>query len=150
MGAVCEKGGRGAELTRSYWAPGTRKLKFFKLLKHLAYRAHLIYNSLTTLECVSPESREVSILYEQANCPVLLSLLGGLPICEWKKKQLLVIFFPFPLTVTVRERWFSFSINLLPHLLLPLRSPVHHPLPSSLYLPFSRSVPFNRSSFVGS
>lgn len=126
------------------------KLKFKKKMpKHLAYRAHLIYNSLTTLECVSPESREVSILYEQVNCPVLLSLVGGLPIIrEQKKKSAFSIFWFLPCTSSKRKVvLLSFNLLSISFLVAHLL----HPLPSPLYLSFSLSAPLlNRSSFVGS
>lgn len=97
-----------------------RKLKFFKLPKHIACRVQLIYNSLTILERVRPELQEVSILYEQTKCPIFLSPLSGLPICE--KKSTLRDFFS-PLTATVKERLFFF-FKIAPHIVFPLCSPV--------------------------
>lgn len=44
---------------------------FLQLPKRLAFRVQPVYNFLTTLECVIPDSHQkLSILYGPANCPV--------------------------------------------------------------------------------
>lgn len=93
-----------------------------------------MYNSITTVECVRPESREVSRIYEQANHPFCCRC--------WVACQLFVIFLTLPLAATVAI-FFSIIQNMTMFWIL-YRSCKQH-IPSR----YCESGPFSDEDILG-